>query len=180
MKYRRIGLALVVPALVATACGSGGSGAAARAAQTLAANQLFRFPMVDDIRRSTRATSRPPSTSRFVQNTFGGLYRFNDQLKEVPYIATGMPDISSDGLTYTFHMRHDVKFSNGDPVTSADILYSWSRAARLNDSYDIVFQPVVGYGVARSGTPTATTLSGLCAPDPYTVVAKLRTRPATG
>ncbi len=86
-----------------------------------------------------------------------------------------MPDISSDGLTYTFHMRHDVKFSNGDPVTSADVLYSWNRAARLNDSYGIVFQPVVGYSAVAptSGNPTATTLSGLSAPDQYTVVAKL-------
>jgi len=173
MKYRRIGLALVVPALVATACGSGSSSSSTGAA--LAATQQLRFPITDDIKYLDPGHVSTAVDIAFVQNTFGGLYRFDDNLKEVPYIATAMPDISSDGLTYTFHMRHDVKFSNGDPVTSADVLYSWNRAARLNDSYGIVFQPVEGYtAVAPSkGNPTATTLSGLSAPDQYTVKAKL-------
>lgn len=47
----------------------------------------------------------------------------------VPDIAESMPTVSSDGLTYTFHLRHDVKFQDGTPVTAADFLYSWDRAA---------------------------------------------------
>jgi oligopeptide transport system substrate-binding protein len=174
MKYRRIGLALVVPALVATACGSGG-GTSSSSGAALAANQQFRFPIVDDIKTLDPGHVSDAVSIEPVQNVFGGLYRFDDNLKEIPDIATGQPDISSDGLTYTFHMRHDVKFSNGDPVSSADVLYSWNRAARLNDSYGIVFAPVVGYSAVApaKGTPTATTLSGLSAPDQYTVVAKL-------
>ncbi len=174
MKYRRIGLALVVPALVATACGSSGGGSTS-GGTTLASNQLFRYPIVDDVKTLDPGHASTAVDIAEVQNVFGGLYRFDDKLKEVPYIATGMPDISADGLTYTFHMRQDVKFSNGDPVTSADVLYSWNRAARLNDSYGIVFAPVVGYSAVAptSGNPTATTLSGLSAPDPYTVVAKI-------
>ncbi|MFM7052526.1 MAG: peptide ABC transporter substrate-binding protein [Planctomycetota bacterium] len=35
---------------------------------------------------------------------------------------------SDDGLTWTFHLRGDAKWSNGDPVTSADFLYAWRRA----------------------------------------------------
>ncbi len=175
MKYRRLGLALVVPALVATACGSGGGSSSSGAA--LAANQVFRFPIVDDIKTLDPGHVSDAVSIAPVQNVFGGLYRFDDKLKEVPDIATGMPDISSDGLTYTFHMRHDVKFSNGDPVTSADVLYSWNRAARLQDSYAIAFQPVVGYSAVSATPPTATTLSGLSAPDQYTVQAKL-TSPA--
>ena len=38
-------------------------------------------------------------------------------------------DISDDGLTYTFHLRPNVLFSDGSPMTSADVLYSWVRAA---------------------------------------------------
>ncbi len=176
MRYRRAYLTLIVPALVATACGSSGNnGNSPGTGGTLAANQLLRFPLVDDIKTLDPGHVSTAVDIAFVQNVFGGLYRFNDQLKEVPDIATGMPDISSDGLTYTFHMRRDVKFSNGDPVTSADVLYSWNRAARLNDSYGIVFEPVAGYRdvAPASGTPTASTMSGLTAPDTYTVVAKL-------
>ena len=174
MKHRRIAFALVVPALVATACGSGG-GTSSSSGGALAATQQFRFPIIDDIKTLDPGHVSTAVDIAFVQNVFGGLYRFDDSLKEIPDIATSMPDISSDGLTYTFHMRKDVKFSNGDPVTSADVLYSWNRAARLNDSYGIVFAPVAGYSAVAptKGTPTATTLSGLSAPDPYTVVAKL-------
>ncbi len=150
MKHRRIAMALAVPALIATACGSGG-GSSPSGGQTLAANQLFRFPITDDIKTLDPGHVSTAVDIAFVQNVFGGLYRFDDSLKEVPYIATGQPDISSDGLTYTFHLRQDVKFSNGDPVTSADVLYSWNRAARLNNSYGIVFQPVVGYDGRRPG-----------------------------
>lgn len=36
-------------------------------------------------------------------------------------------DISADGLTYTFKLRDDAKWSNGDPVTAHDFVYSWQR-----------------------------------------------------
>ena len=175
MKPRRIAIALVLPALVA-ACGSSGGGASSSGGgQPLAANQVFRFPIQDDIKTMDPGHVSDAVSIEFVQNVFAGLYRFDDNLKEVPYIATGMPDISSDGLTYTFHLNPKATFSNGDPVTATDVVWSWNRAARLNDSYGIVFQPVAGYeAVAPStGTATAQTLSGLSAPDATTVVAKL-------
>jgi len=36
-------------------------------------------------------------------------------------------DISPDGKTWTFHLRDDIKFHNGDPLTSADVLFTMSR-----------------------------------------------------
>ncbi|ASS75881.1 hypothetical protein CIG75_13565 [Tumebacillus algifaecis] len=36
-------------------------------------------------------------------------------------------EISKDGLTYTFHLRDGIKWSNGDPVTAHDFEYSWKR-----------------------------------------------------
>ena len=36
-------------------------------------------------------------------------------------------EISADGLTYTFHLRADAKWSNGDPITAADVVYSYRR-----------------------------------------------------
>jgi oligopeptide transport system substrate-binding protein len=169
-------MALVVPALVATACGSSNTSSSSSGA-ALAANQTLAFPITNDIKTLDPGHVSTAVDIAFVQNVFGGLYRFDDSLKEIPDIATGQPDISSDGLTYTFHLRSDVKFSNGDPVTSTDVLYSWNRAARLNDSYGIVFQPVVGYTAVApadpKATPTATTLAGLSAPDAHTVKATL-------
>ena len=36
-------------------------------------------------------------------------------------------DVSDDGLTYTFHLRDDITWSDGEPVTAADFEYSWKR-----------------------------------------------------
>ena len=36
-------------------------------------------------------------------------------------------DISNDGLTYTFHIVDGAKWSNGDPVTAQDFVFSWRR-----------------------------------------------------
>jgi peptide/nickel transport system substrate-binding protein len=44
-------------------------------------------------------------------------------------------DVSDDGLTYTFHLRPNVLFSDGTPMTSADVLYSWVRAANDPGKY---------------------------------------------
>ena len=37
-------------------------------------------------------------------------------------------EISEDGLTYTFHIRQDANWSNGEPVTAADFVFAWRRA----------------------------------------------------
>lgn len=53
-------------------------------------------------------------------------YDFND-MKVYPGVADHW-QISGDGLTYTFHLRDDARWSNGDPVTSHDFVYAWRRA----------------------------------------------------
>ena len=42
-------------------------------------------------------------------------------------------DISDDGLVYTFHLRKDGKWSNGDPLKADDFVYSLRRAGRSGD-----------------------------------------------
>jgi oligopeptide transport system substrate-binding protein len=112
---------------VAVACGGGGGGGSS---ETLAADQTFSFPIVDDVGNVDPAHMSAGVDIDIFRNVYSGLYKFTDDLKEVPDIATKAPDISSDGLTYTFTMRKDVKFSNGDPVKSDDFIYSWNLVAR--------------------------------------------------
>ena len=47
-------------------------------------------------------------------------------LHPVPGVAERW-DISSDGKTYVFHLRHNAKWSNGDPVTASDFVESYHR-----------------------------------------------------
>ena len=54
--------------------------------------------------------------------------RRRGRISLVPGLAESWEDLE-DGLTYTFHLRPNVVFSDGTPMTSADVLYSWVRAA---------------------------------------------------
>jgi peptide/nickel transport system substrate-binding protein len=88
-----------------------------------------------------------------------------DGISLVPGLAESW-DVSEDGITYTFHLRPNVVFSDGTPMTSEDVLYSWVRAA--NDP-------------AQTWTFTLTALKrdadgqveGISAPDDATVVVEL-------
>jgi oligopeptide transport system substrate-binding protein len=62
-----------------------------------------------------------------LNNIMEGLYRLDDKHEPVPAMAESV-DISEDKLTYTFHIREDAKWSNGEPVTANDFRYSWLRA----------------------------------------------------
>jgi len=160
---------VALTSLLGASCGNGPSSSGGG----LASDQSLRFPIIDDLSTLDPAHVILPTDVTISANLFDGLYKFDKDLKEVPDIATSMPTVSSDGLTYTFKLRHDVKFSNGDPVTAKDFIYSWSRTAAANDSYSGVFDAVQGYDQITATPPTIKTLSGLSAPDDYTLVAKL-------
>ena len=49
------------------------------------------------------------------------------------YAGAESMDVSDDGLVYTFHLRKDAKWSDGQPVTAADYEYGWKRL--LNPEY---------------------------------------------
>jgi oligopeptide transport system substrate-binding protein len=166
--FARVLAAALGALAVAAACGGGGS---TTASEQLAPDQTLSFPMVDDIGDLDPALLQAAVDVNIFRNVFSGLYKFDDQLNEVPDIADGMPQISSDGLTYTFKMKHNAKFSNGDAVTADDFIYSWDRAARIQGTYASVFQPVAGYDDVAAGK--ATHMTGLKKIDDYDFSATL-------
>jgi oligopeptide transport system substrate-binding protein len=62
-----------------------------------------------------------------IANFTDGLMQMDESGKAVPAIAESY-DLSADGLTYTFHLRADANWSNGDPVTADDFVFGWQRA----------------------------------------------------
>jgi peptide/nickel transport system substrate-binding protein len=48
-----------------------------------------------------------------------------------PFLAADLPEISDDGLTYTFELRDDVVFSNGKELTSEDVKFSLERSINM-------------------------------------------------
>jgi len=108
------------------------------------------------------------------RDMFVGLAMLDAHGKPVPGAAESW-DIAPDGKTWTFHLRHDDKWSNGDPVTAADFLYSFRRLVdpktAAEDPSDL--KQVVNYEAIISGKETDLTKLGVEAPDPYTLVLHL-------
>ena len=65
-----------------------------------------------------------------MNNTMEGLYRTGKDRKTCPGVAE-MYEKSEDGKKYVFKLREDAKWSNGEPVTAKDFVYSWRRASRF-------------------------------------------------
>jgi oligopeptide transport system substrate-binding protein len=163
----RITAVAVVAFAIAGACGGGGGGQS----ESLAADQTLRFGLANDLSQLDPAQVDAAVDITFLQEVFTGLYKFDKNLKIVPDGAKGDPEVSADLMTYTFHLRNDVVFSNGDKVTAKDWIWSWTRTLRLNGSYASNLYAIKGGPDVANGK--ATTVSGLSAPDDYTLKAVL-------
>ncbi len=163
------GAAAAVIALVA--CTPGGGGPSPTPPEPLAAEQTLSFPIAQDLTDLDPAMIASPGEVDILSNVFSGLYRFDASLHEVPDLAVGQPTVSADGLTYTFHLRQDARFSNGDPISADDFVYSWNRAVSRQGDYAGLFNVIAGYQDVLAGTTAR--MSGLAAPDPYTLSVTL-------
>ncbi|WP_019121517.1 peptide ABC transporter substrate-binding protein [Brevibacillus massiliensis] len=78
------------------------------------------------------------TSNTVIKAIFDGLYRLDQDGKPQPSVAEGV-DVSTDGLTYTFHLR-DTKWSNGDPVTAKDFEFAWKRALDPKTASNYAYQ----------------------------------------
>ncbi|MFD5512513.1 ABC transporter substrate-binding protein [Streptomyces sp. NPDC127051] len=56
---------------------------------------------------------------------FDGLLTHDADMKLKPALAEALPEISADGLTYTYKLRQGVKFSDGTPFTAKDVVFTY-------------------------------------------------------
>ncbi|PGZ04576.1 peptide ABC transporter substrate-binding protein [Bacillus thuringiensis] len=89
--------------------------------QVLNLTELSEIPSMD----ASLASDFASSTA--LNNTMEGLYRIGKDQKRVPGIAEDVQKLD-DGKKYIFKLRKDAKWSNGEPVTAKDFVYSWKRA----------------------------------------------------
>ncbi|MFJ5759531.1 peptide ABC transporter substrate-binding protein [Neobacillus sp. NPDC093182] len=83
----------------------------------------------------------------YLAATMEGLYRLDEKTQPTPGIATEHK-VSDDGLTWTFTLREDAKWSNGDPVTAHDFVYSWQRAVNPDTASE--YGPYMMNGVIKN------------------------------
>jgi ABC-type transport system substrate-binding protein len=114
----------------------------------------------------------PQTTGTFADTVFdqmiwGGLVQLD--YRGVPHLdmATSYT-LSPDKRTYTFKLRHGMRFADGTPITSADVVWSWTHYALNQTSTASAYLTDI-VGVDRVLAGKATSIAGLSAPDPYTV-----------
>jgi oligopeptide transport system substrate-binding protein len=86
-------------------------------------------------------------------------------------------EVSDDKTTYTFHLRKESRWSNGDPVTAHDYVFSWRRLLEEPGEYTYLFYPIANaeaYEKAyAAGKPMAAVALGIEAVDDLTLRVKL-------
>lgn len=126
-------------ALAATGCGGSASSASSAAESTSSASQGTEAESTSagsgtlNIMLETPVESLDPQLAtdgtsfEVIADYTDGLMQMDADGAAVPACAESY-EVSEDGTTYTFHIREDAVWSNGDPVTANDFVFAWQRA----------------------------------------------------
>ncbi|HEY3697285.1 ABC transporter substrate-binding protein [Phenylobacterium sp.] len=90
------------------------------------AQTVLRARLNADIVSTNPGVRRDENTDGVLLHVTEGLVAYREDLSVGPLLAQGW-EVSKDGRSYTFHLRHEVKFHNGAPLTSAEVVWSFHR-----------------------------------------------------
>lgn len=120
-------------ALVLAACGSGDGDTANNESQTSGSGsgeeQVLNLIESAELPNMDSAKTVDTVSGTVLNNVNEGLYRQNPENKLELGMAAEEPKVSEDGLTFTFKIKEDAVWSNGDPVTANDFVFAWQRLA---------------------------------------------------
>jgi len=140
-----------------------------------AAAYQFNVPLNQAIVYNSGESTNPrdydPATTYSSGNklVFSGLVSFDPHLNLTPDLAKSW-EVSDDGTVYTFRIRENAKFHDGRPVTAADVIYSWERAASPALASDTVLTYLGDIvGVREMAAGQVDHISGLKAIDDLTL-----------
>lgn len=160
---RRLAAFASLAALLA-GCTQSGGGAAGTAGGGTQAGTL-RVSIQSDLKNLNPLLVSNTTDVMVSDLMFEPLLHANQNNDPVPMLAADVPTlrnggISKDGLTITYHLRKDAKWSDGVPVTAKDVKWSWQ--AIMNPNNNIISRH--GYDYIKS----------IDTPDAYTVVVHLK------
>lgn len=167
--------------LLLTACdllGGSGNPTPTPAVKAPASKQVLTLPLtgISDITTFDPALAYDPSSITAIQMVFTGLVQLDDHQQVQPALAQTW-SVSPDGLSWTFHLRQNLKFSDGTPLTSQDVAYSLDRA--LQPATKSTVAPIY-LGLIRDsdkllgGTLSSLINDSLVTPDKYTLIIQTR------
>ncbi|WP_317618399.1 peptide ABC transporter substrate-binding protein [Paenibacillus sp. PL91] len=140
------------------------------------APQEFRFTLASEPPSLDPALMTDAQSSIVAAGLYEGLTRLNTNGEPEAAVAKEWK-ISEDGKTYTFTLRDDVKWSNGDPVTAQDFVYSWQRTLKPETAADYAYMLYYLENAEKinAGEITDVNQLGVKALDEHTLEVKLYT-----
>lgn len=165
-KLAKAGAVVALSAVFLAACGKS-SNDSASGKQVLNWSESAELPTMD----LSKATDNVSFDQ--LNNAMEGLYRLGKNSKIEPGVAE-KTTVSDDGMTYTFELRKDAKWSNGDKVTAKDFVYSWQRTVdpKTASQYAFLFDGIENAKAITDGEKPVTEL-GIKAEGDHKLVVKL-------
>lgn len=122
LKKSHLMVMALVTSLLLTACNN-----KANKSDTEAKKQVLNVTVSEEIPSLDTAKTMDGTSAHVMQNIFEGLYVLDAQDQPIPAVAKSLTR-SEDGKKYTFDLRKDAKWSNGESVTANDFMFAWKRA----------------------------------------------------
>jgi len=156
--------ALACAALVAS-CSPVSTGSHFIQGNTATIHGVVRYAISNDLNTLNPVIGGLAYENAIEEAIFSGLVKLDDHERLIPDLATQVPTlanggVSADGRTITYHLRHGVLWHDGQPLTSADVAFTFAK----------IIDPTVN---APDSAPY-THVQRISTPDPYTVVVKLK------
>jgi peptide/nickel transport system substrate-binding protein len=121
----------------------------------------FVIAQTADPRTFNPMMSNEQTSNDINDRMYAGLTEYDQATQTIYPLLAKRWDVSADGLTWTWHLRRGARFSDGQPITAADVLFAFEVV------YDPTLHPSVQDLLKIHGKPLEVT-----APDSYTVVTK--------
>lgn len=153
MKKLFAGLMSLAMAVALVGCGGGDT----------ASSTTVRVGVGKDFANPDPAVVDDSVTANVLAQVYEGLYKLAADGSVETALATDMPTISEDGLTYTIKIKEGVKWSDGKDLTAEDFAYSMKRAVVTKGYYtQFIYQYVKGAGqMTDKGWAAYTTMDEL-------------------
>ncbi len=164
-------------ALLLTACGGGNGSSTSTTSKAPTNKQIYIAPLGvggNDIKTFDPAVAGDLYSTQAVDMVFTGLVQLNDQQQVVDQLAASH-SVGTDGTTYTFHLKPNLKFSDGTALTSADVAYSIDRSldpATKSPTASYNLNLIVDSGKRVSDKIKTLVGDSLITPDPQTIIIK--------
>lgn len=138
--------------------------------------KILRISSISDIETLDPSIAADTSSFEAIGNTMEGLFVLvgGDRLQ---HGVCESYSVSKDGKTYRFYLRKDSFWSNGEPVTSHDFVYSWRRLAQISkdSTYGLNVIEIDSFKNIKEFNNSKKSVEdlGIYAEDDYTLVLEL-------